>query len=225
MVNKKVPHSSRRKDPGKAKFSRGVTIGILVGCGADGTMVDFPSNPRGEPVPARSLTPLNKSDVGREAALMFEFGDPLRPLVIGIVQPQQVEPASAGIRLQSGVVCCVRSDRSIDVRPLDGGATVACQSLDLGGSFTVASGDTVAFLQSGASEGLALGIVRRASDRQSAHLSGRRVVLEALEEIVLKTPHSKLVLRENGDVEIQATRIVSRARTVQKLLAPMLKLN
>jgi hypothetical protein len=39
----------------------------------------------GTPRPARSLVPLDDAHVGRSVALMFEAGDPARPILMGIV--------------------------------------------------------------------------------------------------------------------------------------------
>jgi len=60
------------------------------------------------------------------------------------------------------------------------------------------------------------------SDRR---IEAGRIVLDGKEEVVLRTKRAMIVLRANGDIEMLGTRIVSRARAEQKLLAPMLKLN
>src|SRR6266487_4840364 len=63
----------------------GVVIGTLVGLNAAGEpLVDFPANPAGEPLPARSAVTLGKGEIGREMALLFEGGDPRRPIVMGL---------------------------------------------------------------------------------------------------------------------------------------------
>jgi Domain of unknown function (DUF6484) len=140
-----------------------ITIGILTEVTASGACVDFPANTSGRPVVARTTAPLDKSDAGREVAMLFEFGDPMRPLIIGLIQQTfKLPPAEA---------------------------------------------------------------IKAIPKTDSHHVRAERIVLDAEGEIVLKTKRAKLVLRENGDIEVHGMRIVSRARTVQKLLAPMLKLN
>ena len=138
-----------------------ITIGVFTHLDGEGrAYIDFPDNAAGGPIAARSTVPLHSSDTNREVALLFEFGDRSRPLIIGLIHERSPSPA----------------------REAPSGAL-------------------------------------------SPQFSANRIVFDATQEIVLKTKQAKLVLRQNGDVEIQGTRIVSRARVLQKLLAPMLKLN
>jgi hypothetical protein len=51
-----------------------------------GPLVDFPGNSSTKPVAALSILALDKSTVGREVVLMFEEGDPRRPVVMGLVE-------------------------------------------------------------------------------------------------------------------------------------------
>jgi hypothetical protein len=75
----------------------GVVIGTLFGLTDMGEpLVDFPANPAGEHLLARSAVTLGKGEIGREVALLFEGGDPRRPIIMGLIQyPERVQPTSS----------------------------------------------------------------------------------------------------------------------------------
>jgi hypothetical protein len=75
----------------------GVIIGRLADLGPDGEpMVDYPGKPQDGPVAARATGAVARSDVGREVALLFENGDPARPILVGCVNDRVAE-ASASV--------------------------------------------------------------------------------------------------------------------------------
>lgn len=74
----------------------GVVIGIFLGFGEDAPLVVFPGNPHETAIPARSLTELNSDMIGAEVALLFQDGNPGRPLIVGRV----VEPARKAVSPQ-----------------------------------------------------------------------------------------------------------------------------
>jgi len=83
----------------------GVVIGLLLSINDAGEpLIAFPGNPLETAVPARCTTPLDRADVGKEIALLFEGGDPLQPLIIGKIHhaepaklPETIEPTSVEI--------------------------------------------------------------------------------------------------------------------------------
>jgi len=65
----------------------GVRIGRLDDLGEAGEpLVDFPGNASTKPLAALTTLALGKRTVGREVVLMFEEGDPQRPVVMGLVE-------------------------------------------------------------------------------------------------------------------------------------------
>ena len=78
----------------------GVVIGVLEGFGASGEpLIGHPESRDGASLPARSAVALVVADIGREVALLFEGGDPDKPLVMGLLHaPHRLaEPASAPV--------------------------------------------------------------------------------------------------------------------------------
>jgi Domain of unknown function (DUF6484) len=77
----------------------GVVIGALVGFADDGgPLVDFSGNPEDSPVVARTIAVVSREDVGRDVALLFEGGEPTRPVLIGLMaQPRPQRPATVSV--------------------------------------------------------------------------------------------------------------------------------
>jgi hypothetical protein len=76
----------------------GVVIGVLLDVPkADVPVVAFPGCPAETGIAARTTTSLSREDIGAQVALMFEAGDPARPLVIGRIQrlPDTAPPTVA----------------------------------------------------------------------------------------------------------------------------------
>src|SRR5690349_17908851 len=74
-----------RSTPRKKKY--GIVRGILADICEDGEpRVDFALNSTGSPVVASSTIPVKRTDVGRDAVLMFEDGDLDRPVLLGLVE-------------------------------------------------------------------------------------------------------------------------------------------
>jgi len=71
----------------------GVIIGVLAGFDDEGRpLVAFPGNAVQTGCPALSSATLSRDDIGREVALLFEQGDPARPLIIGRIRhPEEMK--------------------------------------------------------------------------------------------------------------------------------------
>ena len=82
----------------------GVAIGVVADLAADGTPLVACPDISDAPLPARATVPVAQDDIGAEVALMFEGGDPQRPLIMGlIVNPgQRDEPVEIPVLTASG---------------------------------------------------------------------------------------------------------------------------
>jgi hypothetical protein len=74
----------------------GVVIGVLIGFDAGTPLVVFSGNPKETALPARSLVELASEAIGAEVALLFQEGDPGKPLIVGrIVERARKVPVDA----------------------------------------------------------------------------------------------------------------------------------
>jgi len=100
-----IASSSERAvdEPGGTQPFPGAVIGQLVGLSESGApLVHFSKMPAGSAIPAASTSPVTLQDIGRDAVLLFEQGDPLKPILVGLVrQPAapQTEASSVEVRL------------------------------------------------------------------------------------------------------------------------------
>ena len=78
-------------------------IGRLTAWGSGGRCeVDFPDNPGGRSVAARSVVCLEAGAVGREVVLTFAEADPRRPIISGLLEPT----SDAGPEVETASVKC-----------------------------------------------------------------------------------------------------------------------
>ncbi|MER8373600.1 DUF6484 domain-containing protein [Mesorhizobium sp. M1406] len=93
----------------------GVVIGIFLGFGEDAPLVVFPGNPKETAIPARSLAELTSDMIGAEVALLFQDGDPGRPLIVGrIVEPARRTSVPQIVR--DGEQVRITGDERIELR-------------------------------------------------------------------------------------------------------------
>ena len=82
-----------------------VVIGTIVRLAENGAPeVDFPANPSGAPVTALTTVAIDASQVGRDAALFFVEGDPLQPLIVGLIHRPEAEPGTREAPVPSGEI-------------------------------------------------------------------------------------------------------------------------
>lgn len=93
----------------------GVVIGVLIGFDAGLPLVVFPGNPQETAIAARSLSELTPAMIGAEVALLFQEGDPIRPLIVGrIVDPARKSLATHVVR--DGERVTITGDERIELR-------------------------------------------------------------------------------------------------------------
>jgi len=73
---------------------QGVVVGELIGFRDEGRtpLVVYPGQPGGAALASRATLDLGGAHIGRQVVLMFEGGDPLRPIVIGCLRREEAWP-------------------------------------------------------------------------------------------------------------------------------------
>lgn len=78
-----------------APLINGVVIGVLAKPDDSGVLlVDYPSNSTGHVLPARSIVKVRAPDAGREVVLMFEEGDPEKPIIMGFLHGSEAQQST-----------------------------------------------------------------------------------------------------------------------------------
>jgi hypothetical protein len=113
-----IPPEPSLKNAATERFD-GVVIGVLAGIDEGGSpLVAFPGNPKPIAVVARSTAALSGDHIGREVALLFEDGNPTRPLVIGPIQrPNESQHQGPQVTAElDGERLVLNADREIVLR-------------------------------------------------------------------------------------------------------------
>jgi len=106
---------SKQVTPAREQM-QGVLVGELAGLTAEGhPLVAFVGTPDGRPVPARSVIAWSAADVGRELTLLFERGEPDKPIIMGFLQPPRPGPQPSQAILD-GEQLVLTADREIVLR-------------------------------------------------------------------------------------------------------------
>jgi hypothetical protein len=79
---------ARSPKPAKAQALPGAVVGVLIGFQDDGRtpLVIFPGQSGNAAIPARATMDVHGAHIGRQAVLIFEGGDLLRPIIVGCMQ-------------------------------------------------------------------------------------------------------------------------------------------
>ena len=93
-------------NPSPSPLFNEAVVGTLAGISENGIpLVDFAANPGRSPVPARATIAVTIADIGRDAVLLFEAGDPARPILLAFLAapkpelPEAVEDRPADVKL------------------------------------------------------------------------------------------------------------------------------
>jgi Domain of unknown function (DUF6484) len=192
---------------GSPRLAVAPMVGFIAGAAPGGALlVDFEGNAAG-PLPARSTVPLDADAVlaalaaRREVVLLFERGDPGRPIIIGMVEP----PAPL-LELMLG-----------DLAADDGG--------DAGAPRNAGEANSETTDRDGGDGGEASTEVRAALAPAVATLDGRRVVLEGRDEVVLRCGEASITLRRNGKVIIRGAYVETHAAGINRIKGGAVRIN
>ena len=162
-----VPRATRWRRTHRSRKFDGLLVGRLVGFDVWSTpMIDYPENRSGQPLPARSTVSLSEAQIGEEVALMFDGGDPRRPVVMGAIQTS----VATSTELRATLPTPVEAPRSAEV-------------------------------------------------------DGKRVVVTAADEIVLRCGEASITLTRVGKVLIRGAFVSSRSSGVNRISGGSVQIN
>jgi len=93
----------------------GVMIGLLIGFDSGVPLVVFAANETETALRARSLCELDGNAVGAEVALLFEEGDPAKPLIVGRVVAPALKRADMQV-MKDGQTVEIEAETRLELR-------------------------------------------------------------------------------------------------------------
>jgi len=77
-----------------ARAGHGAVLGVLIGFRDEGRtpLVVYPGQPGDAGVAARATQDLHGAHIGREVVIVFEDGEPMRPIIVGLMQRADAAP-------------------------------------------------------------------------------------------------------------------------------------
>lgn len=92
LIEKEFTQVSRTVPP--ANEQAGVIIGELIGMADEGRipLICYPGQPGPAALQARSIVDLHGKHIGQQVVLMFEANDPMKPIIMGVLQNKEGWP-------------------------------------------------------------------------------------------------------------------------------------
>ncbi|UOD30520.1 hypothetical protein INH39_01860 [Massilia violaceinigra] len=103
--------------PQRPARADGIAVGTFDGIGADGSALVSIATFGLSRIRARSISPLDPSNIGQGLALGFEGGDPMQPIILGLMLAAPAAPAPAPAEvLLDGERVVLTAEHEIELR-------------------------------------------------------------------------------------------------------------
>jgi hypothetical protein len=233
-------------------LAQGVAMGLLLGFEDGDPLVVFAGNPEDRAVPARSLVPLGPADTGAEVALLFEDGDPRRPLILGrIVDPRAPARLPTAPEAVRGTAPTTAPGTAPGPAPTTAPATAAGPAPGPASATTPgpASGrsagasaltrpESASERRGGETDGETEGKTEAAPDRGPQHGAREatevapgvtredgRLTISACDRIELRAGRAAIILEADGHVTIRGSELLSHASAANRIRGGSVNLN
>lgn len=153
-----------------------IIIGSLVEVDAEcKPLVNFPGNQFATPLVAMTTVEIDKKYVGRQVALLFANGDPLHPVIMGLIH----SPLEAMLESHQDSQADAEVEQQFDSASIPGELLV----------------------------------------------DGKKLLIEAFEEIELRCGESSIVMTRSGKISIRGKYLLNRAEGVNRILGGSVQVN